>query len=207
MAGMIAIGDSLVNGLTPDLAGIKGQSWARWVAETAGIAYEQHAKGGYTSTQIIETFLPKVTGSFDYGVFSMGTNDALKDWNPVVFRQNVEIAAEHLTATCNRVVVLSVPFCKQADAIVRDVASRYGVVVVEGEVRGRHLSRPDDIHPTALGYLHIADRAAAALGLTAPSLSTPQPIPLGLSYMLRHFCASGYYRAKGAVRKLARQQR
>jgi hypothetical protein len=201
---MIAIGDSLVNGVTPDLAGIKGQSWARWVAETADIPYEQYAQGGLTSTQIVETFLPRVTGSYEYGVFSMGTNDALKSWDAAMFRQNVEIAAERLVVACNRVVVLSVPFCKQADDIVREVANDFGAVVVDGEVRGRQLSRPDGVHPTALGYLHIADRAATALGLPAPSLATPKPAPLGLSYTMRHVCMSGYFRAKGVARKLAR---
>lgn len=204
MGGMIALGDSLVNGLTPDLAGVKGQSWARWVADAAGISYEQYAKGGLTSTQIVGKLLPKVTGCYEYGVLSMGTNDILTNWDAAAFRQNVEIAAARMAKACNRVVVLSVPISAEADSIVRDVASSVKAVVIDAEVRGRRLSRPDGIHPTALGYLEIADRAAAELGLPAPSLSAPQPTQLGLGYMAKHVGLSGYFWAKAIARKLPR---
>lgn len=199
--GMITIGDSLANGLTPAVAGVPGKSWARWVAEAAGIPYEQHAKGGLTSTQIVEQFLPKVTGQYDYGVFSMGTNDALTGFDAEAFRANVEKTSARMAEAARQVVILSVPYSAPADAIVREVAASYGAVVVDAKVSGPLLFRPDGIHPTAVGYLAIADRAADALGLPLPSLTAPTPAPLTASYRVEHAALKAYFRAKGMARK------
>ena len=201
---MIAIGDSLVNGNTPNVAGVPGKSWARWVAEAAGIPYEQHAKGGLTSTQIVEQFLPEVTGRYEYGVFGMGTNDALTGFDAAVFRRNLETVASRMGETCNQVVILSVPYSPKADAIVREVAATIGAVVVDAAVVGPRLFRPDGVHPTAIGYLAIADRAAIALGLPLPSLTAPVPSVLGFKYFAWHAGQSGYFRAKGMARKFFR---
>lgn len=204
MAGMIAIGDSLINGRTPDVAGVSGQSWARWVAEAAGIPYEQHAKGGLTSTQIVDQFLPKVTGRYEYGVFGMGTNDALTGFDAELFRINVKTTAARMAEVSNQVVVLSVPHSPAADAIVREVAAEYDAIVIDAKVSGPMLFRPDGIHPTAVGYLEIADRAAAALGLPQPSLTVPKPAKLSVAYRIKHATLSGYFRARGMARKLLR---
>ncbi|NSX38687.1 hypothetical protein HTS88_20095 [Pseudarthrobacter oxydans] len=201
---MIAIGDSLINGLTPDLAGVKGQSWARWLADAAGISYEQYAKGGLTSYQIVERLLPKVVGNYDYGVFNMGTNDVLTSWDPIAFRDNAATAATRMAEACERVIVLSVPISSEADSIVRKVAIGVGATVIDGRVQGRRFSRPDGIHPTALGYLQIADRAAVELGLPKPSLSAPEPTQLGLGYVVKHFGLSCYFQAKTMARRLPR---
>ena len=80
------------------------------VAEAAGIPDEQHAKGGLTSTQVVEEFLPKVRGQYDYGVFGMGTNDALIGFDASVFQLNVEVTAARLSEVCALIVVLSVPY-------------------------------------------------------------------------------------------------
>lgn len=204
MGGMIAIGDSLINGRTPDVAGIPGKSWARWVAEAANIPYEQHAKGGLTSTQIVAQFLPKVTGQYAYGVFGMGTNDALNGWGAMAFRRNVETAAARMAATCTHVVILSVPYSAEADTIIREVAASIDATVVDATVSGPTMSRPDGIHPTALGYLAIADRAATQLGLPLPSLSAPTPAPIKFGYLMKHAALTAYFRAKGMARKLLR---
>lgn len=204
MGGMIAIGDSLINGHTADVAGIPGKSWARWVAEAANLPYEQHAKGGLTSTQIVEQFLPKVTGRYDYGVFGMGTNDVLTGWDAVVFRRNVETIAARMSEASTHVVMLSVPNSTEADAIIREVAARIGATVVDAKVSGPSLSRPDGLHPTALGYLSIADRAATQLSLPLPSLTAPIPAPIKFGYLMKHAALTAYFRAKGMARKLLR---
>jgi lysophospholipase L1-like esterase len=205
MPGMIAIGDSLINGLTPPVAGIPGKSWARWVAEAAGIAYEQHAKGGLTSSQIVQRFLPKVNGNYEYGVFGMGTNDALTGFDADVFRSNVMATAARMAEASHRVVVLSVPFSTEADAIVREVAGKYNALVVDAQVSGPLLFRPDGIHPTSVGYLEIGDRAASALGLPKPSLTAPVPRSLSLGYKVGHTALRAYYRAKNSSRMLLRR--
>lgn len=202
--GMIAIGDSLTNGLTPAVAGVPGKSWARWVAEAAGIPYEQHAKGGLTSTEIVDQFLPLVTGRYEYGVFGMGTNDALLGFDAEVFRTNVKTTATRMAEVANRIVILSVPFSREADAIVREVAAEFDAVVVDAKVSGPLLFRPDGVHPTAVGYLEIGDRAAAALSLSLPSLTVPQPAKLGARYYLKHAALRAYFRARGMARKLLR---
>lgn len=201
---MIAIGDSLVNGLTPEVAGVPGQSWARWVAEAAGIPYEQHAKGGLTSSQIVEQFLPKVTGRYEYGVFGMGTNDALTGFDTEVFRLNVKKTAARMAEVSNQVVILSVPYSSAADAIVRDVAAEFDAIVIDAKVSGPKLFRPDGIHPTSVGYLEIGDRAAAALGLPKPSLTAPTPAKLSAGYYVKHAGQRAYFRARGMARKLVR---
>lgn len=205
--GMIAIGDSLVNGLTPDVAGVPGKSWARWVAEASSIPYEQHAKGGLTSSEIVEQFLPKVTGRYEYGVFGMGTNDALTGFDAEVFRANVKTTAARMAEVSNQVVMLSVPYSPQADAIVREVAAGVSAVVVDARVSGQLLFRPDGIHPTAVGYLEIGDRAAVALDLPKPSLTAPAPAKLGIGYRVKHAALTAYFRAKGMARKILRSRK
>lgn len=202
--GIIAIGDSLTNGRTPDVAGVPGKSWARWVAEAAGLPYEQHAKGGYTSTQIVETFLPEVTGQYKLGMFSMGTNDALTGFDAELFRLNVKTTAARMLEHCERVAVLSVPYSPVADAIVREVAAEHGAVVVDASVSGPLRFRPDGIHPTAVGYLELGDRAAETLGLPLPSTTAPTPSRLSPAYYVKHATLRAYFRAKSMARKLIR---
>lgn len=204
MGGIIAIGDSLVNGRTHDLAGVPGKSWAQWIAEAASIPYEQHAKGGLTSTEIVEQFLPKVTGRYTYGVFGMGTNDALAGFDAAVFRRNVETTATRMAEVSDQVVMLSVPYFAEADVIVRAVASDAGALIVEGKVCGPKLLQPDGVHPTAIGYLVLADRAAAALNLPLPSLAAPAPTKLGYEYYLKYVAWTAYFRTKAVARKVLR---
>jgi hypothetical protein len=52
-----------------------------------------------------------------------------------------------------------------ANAVVRRVAARHGAVLADlADFGGWTLVLPDVVHPTALGQLEIADRAALALG-------------------------------------------
>jgi lysophospholipase L1-like esterase len=201
MPGMIAIGDSLINGLTPEFAGVPGKSWARWVAEAAGMPYQQYAKGGLTSSEIVNQFLPEVTGRYEYGVFGMGTNDALNGFDSEVFRKNVETTAARMAEVSEHVVVLSVPYSSQADAIVREVAADFNATVVEADVSGPLLTRTDGIHPTAVGYLAIGDRAADAVGLPKPSITAPTPLPLTFRYRQEYALLRAYSWAKGMARK------
>ncbi|KQR02922.1 hypothetical protein ASF72_06940 [Arthrobacter sp. Leaf141] len=152
----------------------------------------------------MEQFLPQVTGQYDYGVFAMGTNDALTGFDSDTFRRNVEITAARMSEVSKRVVMLSVPYSSTADAIIRDVARAVGAIVVEAQVHGPKMFRPDGVHPTAVGYLEIADRAAQQLDLPKPSLTAPGPEMLGAGYYLKHLALSFYYRTKGLARKVLR---
>lgn len=202
MDGMIAIGDSLVNGRTPDLAGIPGKSWARWVAEAAGIPYQQFAKGGLTSAQIVADLLPHVKGKYAYGVFNMGTNDVLIGWDENVFRRNVETTAERMAETSDQVIMLSVPYSADANKVMKETAVKIGALFLDAGVKGPRLLGPDRIHPTAHGQLAIADRAAALLGTPLPSVSAPVAEHLGIKYMVEYYAKFTYLRVKSIARKM-----
>ena len=59
----------------------------------------------------------------------------------------------------------SAPKPLHASAAVRRVAERHGATVADlSDFGGWTLVLPDAVHPTALGQLEIADRAARALG-------------------------------------------
>jgi lysophospholipase L1-like esterase len=200
MSSMIAIGDSLVNGRTRDVANVPGKSWARWLSETADMAYEQHAIGGYTSTQIVEELLPRVSGVYDYGVFNMGTNDVLKGIDLSVLRTNAERAAATFTSRCKRVLVLDIAISQDASYIIHQVAAEYGLTVIDSRLSGPLLFQPDGIHPTAVGHLVIADRAAMELGFEPPS-SAVKVGRLGLPYFVRYGLRWTKFNVRSLIRK------
>lgn len=199
---MVAVGDSIINGKTKTVAGVPGKSWARWAADAAGFDYEQHARGGATSSDIVRDLLPKVTESYDIGVFNMGTNDALLGLDEDVLRANLTKAIEALQRHCGDLYTLSVPTDPRADAIVREVAALHDVAVIDGTLTGPRLFQPDRIHPTALGQVALGDRLAAALGTPKPSLTAPGQGQgrLGFRYWVRYGYRWVKFRAKELLR-------
>ncbi|MFW7414773.1 GDSL-type esterase/lipase family protein [Demequina sp. SO4-18] len=198
MAKMIAVGDSIVNGKTKDVAGVPGQSWARWAADAAGFEFEQYARGGATSSEIVRDLLPNVTGRYEFGVFNMGTNDAIKKLDLTALRENATAAALKMTAHCERVFTLSVPYSPDADAIIREVAEQHEIVVIDGALTGPRFFQPDFIHPTAVGQLELGDRLADSTGTPRPSLTAPQRGQgrLGVRYWIRYAYRWLKFRAK-----------
>lgn len=199
---MVAVGDSIINGKTKTVAGVPGKSWARWAAEAAGYQYEQYARGGATSTEIVRQMLPSVTGRYDVGVLNMGTNDAILGFDPDTLRRNLLTAVETMQEHCDRVFMLSVPYSARADAIVQEVAATHGLTVIDGTLGGPRLFQPDRVHPTALGQLTLGDRFAAVLETPAPSLTAPGRGEgrLGVRYWVRYGYRWIKFRAKDIVR-------
>jgi lysophospholipase L1-like esterase len=169
IGGLVAVGDSIVNGHGDSMAGVPALGWPQWLADAMDLSYTRYGKGGATSSVIVTDLLPLVRGRYAVGVFNMGTNDALSGWDALAFEQNFRKAAEALTSCCDRVLALTVPVSAEATGIVRRVAAECGVLVVDAELSGPRLLKPDSVHPTALGHLAIADRAAEALGAPIPS--------------------------------------
>lgn len=202
--GLVAVGDSIVNGHGDSMAGVPALSWTQWLADSMDLSYTRYAQGGATSTVIAEELLPRVRDTYEVGVFNMGTNDALSGLVPDVFRRNVETACARLTECCKRVLVLTVPTSTEATQIVQQVADEYGVTVVDSEVHGPRLLGADGVHPTALGHLAIASRAAAALDAPDPaSLARDEGRGrLRLSYWSGYANRWLVARAKNAVRRL-----
>jgi lysophospholipase L1-like esterase len=167
--GLVAVGDSIVNGHGDSMAGVPALGWPQWLADAMDLSYTRYGRGGATSSTIVDELLPLVRQRYDIGVFNMGTNDAIGKWDASGFEQNFRKAAETLTERCEVVVVLTVPVSAEATEIVRLVAEQNGILVVDADLRGRRFLKPDGVHPTALGHLELADRAAAAIGSAPPS--------------------------------------
>ncbi len=151
--------------------------------------FTKYAKGGATSTFIVDQLLPRIHGKFSVGLLSMGTNDARIAWDAALFRANMQTAAASLAAMCDRVIVITVPASVEATAIIREVALEHGVIVVDGALKGVRLLRSDGVHPTALGYLTLADRAASALSAPSPFglVFRSGQGRLGVQYVLEHY--------------------
>lgn len=201
--GIVAIGDSITNGHGYLTAGVPAQSWGQWLAEAMDLPFTKYAKGGATSSYIVAELLPRVRGTYAVGLLGMGTNDALQGWDTAVFRDNLEKAVLTLTTVCDRVAVLTVPTSAAATTIIRDVAARHGLAVVEAKLESPRELRPDGIHPTAIGYLTLADRAATALGVASPLALASQEGrgKLGAGYLLDHYRLAVKHAAKRTLRR------
>jgi GDSL-like Lipase/Acylhydrolase family len=115
----------------------------------------------------------------DYAIacVGIGTNDVRAvDWDPTRYTRALDTLLSAVGGAAERVCVATVPLdlgrpragAKVADlnTIVRERAGSRGFAVVDLDDFGgwRHWF-PDAVHPTALGQLEIARRAARALGL------------------------------------------
>ncbi|MGR0159145.1 SGNH/GDSL hydrolase family protein [Paenarthrobacter nitroguajacolicus] len=206
MGGLVAVGDSIVNGHGDSMAGVPALGWPQWLADSMGFSYTRYGLGGATSSVIVEKMLPLVQKQYAVGVFNMGTNDALGKWDAALFEQNFGLTAETLSAHCGHVLALTVPASKVATSIVRELGAELGILVVDADVRGHRLLKPDGIHPTALGHLEIADRAAALLGAPLPSVLARNAGrgSVGVKYVTGHAAGRAFTAAKRVVRTMVR---
>lgn len=206
MNGLVAVGDSIINGHGDSMAGVPALGWGQWLAEAMDLPYTRYGRGGATSSVVVNELLPRVHGQYVVGVFNMGTNDAINGWDADVFEQNFHKTAEALTAACDRVLALTVPVSAEATAIVSRVAAEIGVSVIDADLSGPRLLKPDGVHPTALGHLAIADRAASALGAPLPSLSAVNKGQgrVGVRFWGNYTIDVGLAFAKRTAKKLAR---
>lgn len=206
MTGLVAVGDSIVNGHGDSLAGVPALGWPQWLADAMGLSYTRYGLGGATSTVIVEQLLPQVRTQYAVGVFNMGTNDALGKWDPIVFEANFRLAGEALKGCCDRVLAITVPASAEATSIVRRLGAELGILVVDADVRGQRFLKPDGIHPTALGHLAIADRAAESLGQPRPSNLARRNGQggVGMRYVFNHAAGRIAARAKRTLRKIAK---
>lgn len=171
--GIVAVGDSIINA---------DKSWGYWLAQATGMELTRYSVGGSTSTQALPQ-LDAVDRHYRLAVVTIGTNDVLFDWEPARFEANVTRIFDALTATADRVLVQTVPVSlsrfpgsgrtiqrrvEAANAILVSVAGHVArVSVVDGsDLRGHRLMSVDRVHPSVLGQLVLADRAARALDLT-----------------------------------------
>ncbi|HEY7618332.1 MAG TPA: GDSL-type esterase/lipase family protein [Solirubrobacteraceae bacterium] len=178
--GLVALGDSITNGRGEPALGVPMQSWAQWLAEALDLPFTKLARDGAQASDVLADLVPRLAGPYDLACLYIGVNDARSgDWDAAAFERDLRAIAAAMAACSDRLALCTLPVDlgrpraapkpRTASAIVRAVGAEHDATIVALEdLDGRPWLFPDAVHPTALGQLEIADRAARALG--APCL-------------------------------------
>ncbi|MEA2149502.1 MAG: hypothetical protein QOD69_1332 [Solirubrobacteraceae bacterium] len=179
--------------------GITPLSWAQWLARALDLPFTSYAVNGSTAADVLREQLPRVRADYDVATIYAGVNDVRSpDWDAAAYERDLDAVAGALAARAERLALLTLPHdlgrptCApkpaQASEVVRRVAARHGAVVADlTDFGGWTHVLPDVVHPTALGQLEIADRAARALGAaTLPSAVRGPDPPGALRYAPTH---------------------
>lgn len=166
--GIVALGDSIIDA---------DDSWAHWLSLATGQPLTRLSVGGSCSPDVLQQ-LPGLAGHrYDIACLTVGTNDVIRAWDADRFAADLAVivgtAAEH----ADRVVIQTIPLgvrhfpgespmirrrVERANAIIRATGA---LVVVGEDLRAPETLCSDRIHPTTLGQLVLADRAAELLGV------------------------------------------
>jgi hypothetical protein len=193
--GVVAVGDSLVNA---------DESWAYWLSRAMGQPLHRVSVDGSLSRDVLDQ-LPQLRGhQYAVACLTVGTNDILFGWDADAFADNVATIVAAAAETAERVVTPTISLglaafpgsgsefrrrVRQANAVLTESAA---LVFSGSDLRGPRLMSADRIHPTAVGQLVLADRAAELLGVT--------PVPSSGDHDTRASGWSSYYRvAAGQV--------
>ena len=172
--------------------GVTPLSWAQWLARSLDLPFTGYAANGATAADVLREQLPRVRADYDLAVLYAGVNDVRAgDWDAAAYERDLDAVTAGLAARAERLLLLTLPLdlgrptCApkpvQANAAVRRVAARHGAALADLEdFGGWTLVLPDVVHPTALGQLDIADRAARALAADADA-----PLPSALAPAFR----------------------
>jgi lysophospholipase L1-like esterase len=156
--------------------GITPLSWAQWLAKALDLPYTSYAFNGATTDDVLHEQLPRVRFSYDVGTLYVGVNDVrTPDFSVADYERDLAAVAAGLAARCARLLMLTLPEdlgrpssgpkAVVAGEIVRRVAVGCGAIVVDlADFGGWTLVQPDVVHPTPLGQVEMADRAARAMG-------------------------------------------
>jgi lysophospholipase L1-like esterase len=178
--GLVALGDSITNGRGEPALGVPMQSWAQWLAEALDLPFTKLARDGARAADVLADLVPRLAGPYDVGCLYVGVNDARAlDWDAAAYERDLRAIAAALAACSEQLVLCTLPTDlgrpraapkpHATNAIVRAVAADLSAAVAAlDDLAGRRWLLPDAVHPTAVGELEIADRAARALG--APRL-------------------------------------
>lgn len=178
--GLVALGDSITVGEGDMVCGTPCRSWALWVAQALDLPFTSYAVNGAVVADVLAEQLPSVRAAYDLGCLYAGVNDVRRtDWDAEAYERHLGAVARGLAERCARLLLVTIPHdlgrppagakVAGANAAVRRVAEDTGAAVCALEdLSGWTLLLPDTVHPTALGQVEIADRAAAALGSVSP---------------------------------------
>ena len=197
--GLVAVGDSISVGEGSMALGVTPLSWAQWLARALDLPFTCYAVNGATAADMRREQLPRVRADYDVATLYAGVNDVRSlDWDAAAYERDLDALAAALAARATRLLLLTLPHdlgrptCAPkpvaAGEIVRRVAARHGAAVADlSDFGGWTLVLPDVVHPTALGQLEMADRAARALGCEVrPSALAPDYTAATLRYAPTH---------------------
>ncbi len=208
---VLALGDSILCGPEEGAFGVPPRSWAQWLAEALDLPFHKLAQPGATTPWIADALLPRAREDYALACVGVGTNDVRGlGWDPGAFEVALERILDGLAMRAVRVCVATVPLdlgrppagakVAELNAIVRAAAAVRGTTVVAlDDLRGWRQYFPDAVHPTALGQLEIARRAAEALALDVS--------PMALTSVQRGARADARYALTRQVAHLARDWR
>jgi lysophospholipase L1-like esterase len=174
--GLVGLGDSITNGRGEPALGVPMQSWTQWLAEALELPFTKLARDGARAADVLRELVPRLCGPYDVACLYVGVNDARSpEWQPAAFERDVAAIVAALAACSDRVALCTLPAdlgrpratakAVAAGTIVRAIATRHGAALVDlDDLAGPRWLLPDAVHPTALGQLEIADRAARAHG-------------------------------------------
>jgi lysophospholipase L1-like esterase len=210
--GLVALGDSITVGEGSMALGITPLSWAQWLARALDLPFTSYAVNGAYTADVLHSQLPRVRPGHDVAALYAGVNDVrAADFDAAAYERDLDLVAAGLSGRADRLLMLtlpedlgrptSAPKPATANAAVRRVAERHGAVLADlSDFGGWTLVLPDVVHPTALGQLEIADRAARALGTPlAPSALVADRRGHDLRYVPAH--------ARALARDLVRRVR
>lgn len=174
--GLVALGDSITVGEGSMALGVTPLSWAQWLARALDLPFTSYAVNGAYAADVLALQLPRVRARHDIAALYAGVNDVRDPaFDADAYERDLEAVAAGLAERADRLLMLTLPedlgrpTCAPkpviANAAVRRIATRHGADVADlADFGGWTRVLPDVVHPTALGQLEIADRAARALG-------------------------------------------
>ncbi len=174
--GLVALGDSITVGEGSMALGVTPLSWAQWLAKALDLPFTSYAVNGAFVADVLHLQLPRVRARHDLAALYAGVNDVRSpDFDAAAYERDLDAVAGGLAARADRLLMLtlpedlgrptSAPKPSIANGAVRRVAARHGATVADlSDFGGWTNVLPDIVHPTALGQVEIADRAARALG-------------------------------------------
>lgn len=180
----MALGDSITRGRggAPAL-GVHPQSWAQWLAEALALPFTNLAADAARAADVVDGQLPRLVGPYDLATLHVGANDARGlDFHAEGFEADAATILAALVGAAVRTLVVTVPVdlgrpragadVLAANAALHRQAAAHGAVVCGlDDLRGARVLLPDAVHPTSVGMVEIAERAAdalAAAGVAVP---------------------------------------
>ena len=172
--GLIALGDSITNGDGEPALGVPCRSWALWLAQALELPYTNLAWDGAMIADVLADQLPRVRGSTTSPAFSSESTMYAVGSGTSSGTPRISTSSWSAAGYASRVLVLKVPLTlddrggaregKGDERVVAACRRTRAVCASLDVLHGARMLPPDAVHPTALGQLEIADRAALALG-------------------------------------------